>query len=97
MNAIIESDKLNDIRVISNAKSQDMNLPILPVVVFNTAEQKGRIYRALWDTGSNSCCITEKVVNDLGLKPIKQGVVSSVNENTYQDVYNVNFLFQKQF
>ena len=97
MNAIMESDKLNDIRVISNAKSQDMNLPILPVVVFNPIAQKGNIYYALWDTGANSCCITEKVVNDLGLKPIKQGVVSSVNENTYQDVYNVNFLFQKQF
>lgn len=97
MNTIMESDKSNAIRVISNAKSQDMNLPILPVVVFNTAEQKGRIYRALWDTGSNSCCITEKVVKDLALKPIKQGVVSSVNENTCQDVYNINFLFQKNF
>ncbi len=97
MSTTMESDKLNDIRVISNAKSQDMNLPILPVVVFNTVKQKGHIYYALWDTGSNSCCVTEKVVKDLALKPIKQGVVSSVNENTYQDVYNVNFLFQKQF
>lgn len=97
MNATIESDKLNDIRVISNAKSQDRNLPILPVVVFNPIVQKGHIYYALWDTGANSCCVTEKVVKDLNLKPIKQGIVSSTTENISQDMYKVNFLFQKDF
>ena len=97
MSATRESDKLNDIRVINNAKSHDMNLPILPVVVFNTAKQKGNIYYALWDTGANSCRITEKVVNDLALKPIRQGIVSSTTGNASQDMYNVNFLFQKDF
>ena len=97
MNAAIESDKQNDIRVINNANSQDMHLPILPVVVFNPIAQKGNIYYALWDTGANSCCITEKVVNDLDLKPIKRGIVSNTTENIRQDIYNVNFLFQKDF
>ena len=90
MNTTMESDKLNDIRIISNAKSQDMNLPILPVVVFNPIAQKGNIYYALWDTGANSCCITEKVVNDLALKPIKQSIVSNTTENIRQDIYKVN-------
>lgn len=39
-----------------------------------------RPYKALWDTGATNCVITQKIVDDLGLKPTSMTKVSTVSE-----------------
>lgn len=47
--------------------STDVAIAIPGTIRKNTA--KAKIYKAVWDTGATSTCITPKVVKEIGLKP----------------------------
>lgn len=47
-------------------------------------------YFAIWDTGATNCVITKKVVDELGLKPIKIVEVNHAGGKFNSNVYLVN-------
>ena len=47
-------------------------------------------YFAIWDTGATNCVITKRVVDDLGLKPIKVVEVNHAGGKSLSNVYLVN-------
>lgn len=44
-------------------------------------------FTAIWDTGATNCCITQKVVDELGLKPIGMIEQSTVGGKKYRNTY----------
>ena len=53
-------------------------------------------YKAIWDTGATHSVITEKIVQDLNLKPVGMTVVHTANGETHQKQYIVNFYLPNQ-
>ncbi len=47
-------------------------------------------FRGIWDTGATGCVITNKVVSDLGLKPIGMREVHTANGKANQQTYLVD-------
>ncbi len=47
-------------------------------------------YFAIWDTGATNCVITKRVVDELGLKPIKVVEVNHAGGKSLSNVYMVN-------
>lgn len=47
-------------------------------------------YIAIWDTGATNCVITKKIVDELGLKPIKIVEVNHAGGKSNSNVYLVN-------
>lgn len=50
-----------------------------------------RAYQAIWDTGATASSITQKVVDELGLKPISMANVNTANGPTIAEVYVLDF------
>ena len=64
----------------------------------NPQELAAKEYTAIWDTGATNTIITQKVVNDLGLKPIGMTQLSTANDKKDAPVYLVaiflpNFIY----
>ena len=55
----------------------------------NPQELAAKEYTAIWDTGATNTIITQKVVNDLGLKPIGMTQLSTANDKKDAPVYLV--------
>ena len=51
-----------------------------------------REYLAIWDTGATNSVITEKVVNECGLKPIGVVKVGHIDGESLSDVFLVNMV-----
>ena len=51
---------------------------------------------ALWDTGSQSSCISEKCARSLGLRPVKNAVIHDINGISQKPVYLVNIILPNQ-
>ena len=51
-----------------------------------------REYLGIWDTGATNSVITEKVVNECGLKPIGVAKVSHVGGESHCDVFLINMV-----
>jgi hypothetical protein len=49
-------------------------------------------YKGIWDTGATNSVITQKIVDDRGLKPISATQVHGVNSSKISPVYLVDFL-----
>lgn len=68
-----------------------------PVLGATTVTIEGRKYNALWDTGATATVITERVANELGLKPIDVAKVSHAGGDSLANVYMVGIhLFQTE-
>lgn len=58
------------------------------IIVPNTTQ--GVKVKAIWDTGASATVITQKVVDDLGLKPTGMSHVNTANGPTVQNTYIVD-------
>ena len=65
--------------------------------IFQTSESKvdkkdipSLLYKALWDTGATNCVITQKVVDELNLKPTGMKKVHTASHTVDAEVYMVS-------
>jgi predicted aspartyl protease len=49
-------------------------------------ETKGITIKAIWDTGATHSCISQKIADDLGLKPIDTVIVHGVNNSQVANI-----------
>ena len=67
--------------------------PTMPVIIHNIDTSKTGKYTALIDTGADSTCISESVVNELGLIPNGQTTMLGVSGKKDTFLYDVAFGF----
>lgn len=65
------------------------------VEVRPTGDNEHKSYDGLWDTGATNTVITQKVVDELGLKPTTKRQVFTPQGDHIADVFMVDLLFEK--
>ena len=68
----------------------------LPLPQENHKENKFISYNAIWDTGATHSVITQKIADDLGLKPVDMIPVSGVNSKGLRPVCLVNIILPNE-
>lgn len=64
----------------------DPNSPAVPTEIANCAKN----YSGLWDTGATNSVISQKIVDECGLKPIGMALVHSATESKHCEVYLIS-------
>jgi len=77
----------NKVNVLMNEVSVSLAFN-LQISRFKKPVIKG--YKAIWDTGATNSVVTEKVVKELGLKPISKTEVHGVGDPKIENVHLVN-------
>ena len=75
---------INEVK-ITKATSLPKISEVLPIEDYDFKE-----YKAIWDTGATGSVITEKVVEELDLKPTGMVIVSTASGETIANTYIVN-------
>jgi predicted aspartyl protease len=68
--------------------------PIVPVVLKDIKSNTVKVYNALWDTGANSCAVTQKVIDDFNLQPTNKGIALGITgAMEKQNFYRIGMVF----
>jgi len=71
-----------------------VSLPFNPQTTPESQSPPLKKYLAIWDTGASITVVTEKVVDELDLKPITKTTVRGVHGEEERNVYLMNLFFE---
>lgn len=88
--------KASSFTVAYNGRSRELSSDVSIVAAFDPATLEAdkhppfKNYKGIWDTGATASVITQKVVDEIGLKPIGMTQVHHAHGTTSAEVYLVN-------